>query len=204
MSKLPLRKPRCIIVTGRQGAGKTTLAKKLGERLWMPVLIRDEIKEGYVATYGVKHDELPPETNGLVTDLFFSLVYQYLAGNVSVVIEAAFQHKVWEPRMDEILALAHASIILCKAEDEVTSRRPLERAVENPSREFYHGDHRAAHFRKTGEILSPARYDPPKLDVPIIEVRTDDGYFPSIDELAKLIMAPHLDAEIRSRNEPGA
>ncbi|HJX91522.1 MAG TPA: AAA family ATPase [Pyrinomonadaceae bacterium] len=88
------RKPKCIIVTGRPGSGKSTLARKLGERLWMPVLSRDEIKEGYVNTYGVKHTQLPPNTNGLVTDVFFSLVNQYLAGNVSVVIEAAFQHEV--------------------------------------------------------------------------------------------------------------
>src|SRR5215210_1412040 len=94
--------PKCIIVTGRAGAGKTTLSKKLGERLWMPVISRDEIKEGYVNTYGVTHDQLPPDTNNLVTDFFFCIVNQYLAGKISVVIEAAFQHKVWEPRMPKI------------------------------------------------------------------------------------------------------
>ena len=93
------RKPKCIIVTGRPGLGKITLAKKLGERLCMPVISRDEIKEGYVNTYGVKQDQLPPDTNALVSNLFFEIVNQYLAGNISVIIEAAFQHKVWEPRM---------------------------------------------------------------------------------------------------------
>ena len=64
-------KPKCIIVTGRAGSGKTTLSKKLGQQLWMPVISRDEIKEGYVNTFGVKHDQLPPETDRLVTDFFF-------------------------------------------------------------------------------------------------------------------------------------
>jgi predicted kinase len=181
------QKPKCIIVTGRQGSGKTTLAKKLGESLWMPVIHRDEIKEGYVTTFGIKHDELPPDTNGIVTDFFFHLVNQYLAGHISVVIEAAFQHHVWEPRMPAILDLADAWIVLCFAPDGVISSRPLQRGLEIPDREFYHGDHRVVHFKTTGEILKPANYDPPRFDIPTIEVSTDGEYNPSIDEIVKQI-----------------
>ena len=44
----------------------------------MPVISRDEIKEGYVNTHGVKHDQLPPETNAVVSDFFFELVITVL------------------------------------------------------------------------------------------------------------------------------
>jgi len=74
----------------------------------MPLISRDEIKEGYVNTYGLKHDELPTNTNGLVSELFFGIVNHYLEGNISVVIEAAFQHHVWEPKITKIIELAHA------------------------------------------------------------------------------------------------
>ena len=155
----------------------------------MPVISRDEIKEGYVNTYGVKHDQLPPDTNGLVSGLFFGIVNQYLASNISVVIEAAFQHKVWEPRMPKILELASPLIVLCSADDAVAARRHLQRGLENPNREFYHGDNRVAHYRKTGEILSPASYAAPKFNVPTIEVSTDGEYVPSIDEIVKQIQS---------------
>jgi len=183
------KKPKCIIVTGRAGAGKTTLAGKLGERLWMPVISRDRIKEGYVNTYGVKHDELPPETDGLVTDFFFRMVNQYLAGNVSVVIEAAFQHKVWAWRMPQILESAAPIIVLCVIDEMIAARRHLERGLAHPEREFYHSDNRVVHYRKTGEFLLPAGYDAPKFDVPTIEVSTDGEYAPSIDEIVGRIQS---------------
>ena len=181
------KKPKCIIVTGRPGAGKTTLARKLGERLWLPVISRDEIKQGYVNTYGVKHDRLPPGTDGLVTDFFFGIVNQYLTGNISVVIEAAFQQKVWAPRMPKISELASPVIVLCSVDEIVAARRHLQRGLENPDREFYHSDNRVVHFRKTGEFLYPAGYETPRFDVPTIEVSTDGEYFPSIDEIVRQI-----------------
>jgi predicted kinase len=88
-------RPKCIIVSGRPGSGKTTLAGELSRRLYLPKVSRDEIKEGYVSTFGVKHDQLPEDTNSKVNEIFFATALGLLRSGVSVVLEAAFQHKVW-------------------------------------------------------------------------------------------------------------
>jgi len=182
-------KPKCIIVTGRAGAGKTTLSKKLGRQLWMPVISRDEIKEGYVNTFGVKHDQLPLDTDGFVSNFFFDTVCQHLTNKVSVVIEAAFQHGVWESRMPKILELSHPYIILCSIDVETAAQRHLQRGLANPRREFYHEDKRVSLYRATGEIGTPRPYVAPNFNVPTLQVLTENDYSPSLDEITHQIQS---------------
>lgn len=183
------QKPKCIIVTGRPGSGKNTLATKLAKALWMPLVSRDEIKEGYVNTFGVKHDELPPDANAKATEIFFNLVNQYLENQISIVIEAAFQHPVWAFRMPKIEELSTPIIIRCKIEDALAARRYLARGLADPNREYYHGDNMVIHYRKTGEILPYADFKKVQLDLPTIDVSTDGEYFPAISEIVKRIQS---------------
>lgn len=153
----------------------------------MPVISRDEIKEGYVNTFGVKHDQLPSDTNGVVSDFFFEIVWGYLKGKVSVVIEAAFQHKVWEPRMPKMLEVSSPYFVVCSIDAEVAAKRHLQRGLADPRREFYHGDRRVSVYRATGEMSPPGKYIAPNFDVPTIHVLTEGECSPSIDEIAREI-----------------
>jgi len=182
-------KPKCIIVTGRPGSGKTTLSRLLGERLWVPVISRDEVKEGYVNTFGVKHDRLPPGANGVVSNFFFEIVDQYLMRMISVVIEAAFQHKVWEPRIPRIIETSNPFIVICSLDGEVAARRHLQRGLNDPNREFYHGDKRVSIYRETGILGPPADYVAPEFDVPTMHVSTEEAYVPTVDEIVNQIRA---------------
>ena len=73
-------KPYLVAVTGRPGAGKTTFAEKLSRAACLPMLSRDQLKEGYVRTQGVPNRELSGDVNRIVTDLFFETIEKLREG----------------------------------------------------------------------------------------------------------------------------
>ncbi|HLC49014.1 MAG TPA: AAA family ATPase [Candidatus Andersenbacteria bacterium] len=186
-------KPKLIIITGRPGSGKTILSKELGKLLYLPVVSRDEIKEGYVNTFNMKHDKLPEDTNGIVTGIFFKNIEFLLSSNVSVIAEAAFQHNVWEPEVTKCQKWANIFVIICEIDAETSASRHLKRGIAEPRREFYHGDKRVAHFKETGIILPAGAYKPPSIDVPTLQVSTLDGYNPELEKIREQIVSS-LDA----------
>jgi cytidylate kinase len=185
-------KPKCVIVTGRPGAGKATICKQLSKRLWMPVVSRDEIKEGYVTTFGAKHDELPADTNAVATNFFFDVIDLYLENKISIIIEAAFQHQVWEPRLATIAEIANPFMIICAVDAETAANRHLQRGLIEPEREFYHGDNRVVVYRETGVMLPAGAYETPHFDIPTIHVSTYGEYLPTIDEIVEKIRSAKL------------
>jgi hypothetical protein len=154
----------------------------------MPMLSRDEMKEGFVSSFGVSHEKLPADTNRKVTDLFFSATQMFLEANVSIVVEAAFQHKLWEEIVPRWSSVSQLYFLICDLDPGLCAQRHLDRGLNDPSREFYHGDKRVKVFRETGEFLGPGHYDPPSFDVPTLRVATIDEYSPNLAEIRAFLM----------------
>lgn len=176
-------KPYLLVVTGRPGSGKTTFSRELGKQLFLPVISRDAIKEGYVHTFGKRHSELPEDTNKIVTELFFETITQLLSANVSLICEAAFQHKLWESQLNLLKEKIRMFILICKVEDDkIALERFVNRGLDNPMREYFHGD-KGVDLARKGVKLEVSPYDEPHLDIPTIHIDTTGEYNPSIDEL---------------------
>ena len=168
-------KPYLFVVTGRSGSGKTTFSRELGRQMNLPVISRDELKEGYVHTFGKSHSELLEDSNQIVTETFFKTVYNLLNDHVSLICEAAFQNKLWEPQLNLIKERVRIFLLICKAGDD---RRAFDRAtnrdLEDPMRVYYHGNQ----CDKYADGIEIPPYVEPDLDVPTIHIDTTGDYKP--------------------------
>src|ERR1700690_2445908 len=88
-------RPFLIIVSGVPGAGKTTLAEKLGKRITVPVLGKDVIKSGISRTEGLTATHGGPIGERTVASLF-ECARVLLDARCSLIIEAAFHRSRFE------------------------------------------------------------------------------------------------------------
>ncbi len=171
--------PTLIVVTGRPGSGKSTLAHALARAVRCPAICRDEVKEGRVHTGGVAGD-LDRE----VYAAFFDAVELLLGRGVTVVAEAAFQHKLWAPKLEPLRAVARVRVVLCTVDAELARARELARGLADPARLRFHDDP-AVRAAAQGRTVPVGEYDPPRLAVPTLAVDTTDGYVPAFDEVVR-------------------
>ncbi|MET8628124.1 AAA family ATPase [Kitasatospora sp. NPDC004669] len=168
-----------IVVSGGPGSGKTTLAHALAGEIGCPAVCRDELKEGLVhAGAGAP----APGADEAVRAVFFEVLGVLVRAGVSVVAEAAFQHRVWRPGLEPLAAHTGLRVVHCRVEAALARRRIAERLAT--------GGHRAAHADRellaappgAGNLLDD--FTPLSLPgVPRLCVDTAHGYDPPLADV---------------------
>ena len=178
-----MNKPLLIIVSGRPGSGKTTLAGIIATEIRCPLISRDVIKEGYLNTMQKEHGKTGQDEMKSVYECFFSAINLFIEYRITCVAESAFQHKLWYPKYNELSERAAIVIVKCHTDPEIANRRFLDRKAQDPLREYFHGDNSILGINDEYEFVHP------QFPAPSLEVDTTEGYRPSLDEITAFIRA---------------
>jgi predicted kinase len=180
-----MNKPLLVIITGMPASGKTTLAHQLSKETRLPLLSRDELKEGYINTAGISHNEVHNSVAIHIYKSFFETAELLLSKEISIIVEAAFQDKLWRPKLTALSSKAAIKIIICKIDPRLANERFTNRLSNDPGREKYHGDNSFNSLQKNNAWAE--KYDPVKMDVPTLEVDTTENYKPSLEKIIQFI-----------------
>ncbi|MDE3212462.1 MAG: AAA family ATPase [Bacteroidota bacterium] len=186
-----MNKPLLLVVTGSPASGKTTLAHILAEKIHCPVISRDEIKEGLLNTLGLAHGQMDKSIDLVVYETFFETIDLLMSKGVSIVIEAAFQDKLWRPKLLNLIGKAHIKIVICKTNNQMINDRFAQRLSENPSRDKFHGDESFLLSKERFAELTD-NYRPINMEVPTLQVDTTENYHPTIEEIIHFIFSDRI------------
>lgn len=81
----------CILVTGMPAAGKSTLAEALGERLKLPVISKDGIKERMFDTIGFRSREEKVKLGIASMKIMYYAAEQLMRAGLSFILENNFE-----------------------------------------------------------------------------------------------------------------
>jgi len=155
--------PGYVVISGAPGAGKTTLARPLAQRLALPLLSHDAIKEALGDSLGLGDDGWSRRLGEAALDAFFA---------VAATVPDAILDGWWrDERPARIVALGRPIIeVFCRCDPDVLQERANDR-VASGRRHRIHRDWIDPDLPgRLGEIAAGVR--PLALGGPVFEVDT--------------------------------
>ena len=183
---------RVVLLTGAPGSGKSTLGSELARSLRIPFIARDDVRGGLFFTDGAwtPNPRRVPTSDEAVETLL-RMVESTAGLGVSCIVE----YVVRRGRPGDwarITAAADCVVLLTTCRDAMSrfthremndallNRRPVLEALGHASIE----DHTTRAVSRMESVVDDMRTD---FDVPVLQVATDQGYQPSLDQIIEFI-----------------
>lgn len=164
-----LMTPTVIIITGLPATGKTTIAGEIAEKLCLPLLSKDQIKESLGDSLGCGSIEQSKSLGPASYKILFLMIEKLVFANISCVTETFFRNEI---STDFFLSLPEKHPcrliqILLKSDLDVIIKR-LDERVHAGDRHPVHRDTIDHDIKK--ELYDLADYDGLALKCPKLEI----------------------------------
>ena len=122
--------PTLIVVTGAPATGKSTVAMTLAERLRVPFIVKDTLKETLYDTFGYG-GSLEPKIERAALELLFTVADAQLKAGVSVVAESNFDARFDTAPIRRLCRERDIGVVQihCHARTDAVIRHFVERAA---------------------------------------------------------------------------
>lgn len=180
-----------MLVTGEPGSGKTSLGRELSAALRLPFLSRDDVRAGLLATAGLWTGELQSDhQREAAVEAFVQIVETAARVGVSAVLEFLVLpdrlHALERLEAVGDCVVVQTSCVDAQSRaddrdraDPLLNRRAVLDALGHDSIEDYI---RAPQRQFVRDGMKTA------FDLPLLNVRTDDGYDPPLTDIIEWII----------------
>ena len=186
----PISKPPLVIVSGAPASGKTTLSRLLADRLPLPLLAKDRLRQIFGDAFNAETRE---ESRRLIAPGFIvysELISELLRSGVGVVAECNYHRGISEPELRPVAALGTPVIVHCQVSRELSVRRFIERhQLALPERRYGFDGDRIAGLERGIPQDAWELAEPVEIGAPVLRVDTTDGYNPDLDGIVAWVRA---------------